>query len=635
MSLPLDKNISIAMTRKAKHIWVQYGALILCCIYAAVSFLLMCLKHDAFNTRIYDFARFSQALWTTLHGRFLFSSLHYGSILGNHFSPLMALYAPLLWLWDNPRVIFLAQAVNAAACVFFIQLIIRDQRPKLAPWFTLIALLNPVLHDVTLFEVRRIVFGMPFFGLALYALHKKKKVLLVVNLLFALMAKESMGIYVFMIGFYLLVFEKDWRWGSGLMAFGAGWSIVVSLWVIPAIRSNGSTLSVYPQLYYYEHLGSTYSEIFSYVIRYPIAVLRMMFQAPQLKALFRILLPFGFVLPFLHPQWVMFCVPYVALMFLSTDIDMIQLDKWYMATVFPVFLASTAAGWFRVPRKWEKRLLALFLVFTWISFVLYSSAPLGGRYDAHIYSITSRNRIESAMIKQVPDNACVVAQNHYVPHLTHRLDLYHYPIVRDNICPITYYLFDRSTNAHPADHRDINALIDSWLPDPSMTVEAEAEDIYLFRMGGDSLPVIEVNAVAENTMHLVRAEVARTDEDGVFTNTTMNPLSLQRGQKLRVYLYWEALGAPGRERSVSVRIMDASDSLIAQHDSMPGGGSKPTSWWEEGWHFRDIYYLEIPNDAPLGDSSLELVLYDTYSFDVVPFDNGQHNLLLRQMTIRE
>ncbi len=623
------------MKTRITRLWVNHGALFLACLYTGVCFVLMSAKHNTFNTRVYDFARFSQAFWSTVHGRFLFSSLHYGSILGNHFSPLMALYAPLLLLWNNVRLLFFVQAVNAAATVFFLQLIIKVKRPHLAPWFALTAFLNPALHDVTLFEVRRITNGMPFLALALYALSKKKKLLMLAGLSVALLAKESMGLYVFMIGFYLAVFEKDWRWGAGLMGLGVGWSIIVSLWVIPLIRSSGGDLAVYPQLYYYDHIGSTYGEIIRHVVQHPFEVIRLMFQAPQLKALFRVLLPFGFVLPFLKPQWVLFCVPYVGLMFLSTDIDMMQLDKWYMATVFPVLIASTAVGWWRIPRNWERRVMTGFITATLISYCIFSPAPLGGKYESDQFVVTTRNRLETAMINRVPDSACVVAQKYYVPHLTHRMQLYHYPIVREDACTVTYYLFDRTNDAHPADLREINMLIDRWLFDPEVVVEAEAQDIILFRRGGEPLTAIQVNAVAEGTMHLVRVEVAVEDMQGVYTNITANPISLHPEQGVRVYLYWEALGAPLAERSVSVRILDASETMLAQHDSMPGGGSKPTSWWEKGWAFRDIYYRSVPKNVLAGDGSLEIVLYDTYTIETVPFDNGADSLYIRSVRVTD
>ena len=627
------------ITGKVSLLWNKRGALILACLYVLLCFILLTAKHSTFNTRVYDFARFSQALWSTLHGRLLFSSLHYGSILGNHFSPLMALYAPLLLLWDNARMMFLIQVVNVAAAVYILQLILKASHPSLAPWFTLAAFLNPALHDVTLFEVRRVTFGMPFLALGLYALARKQRGWMLLGLFIALLAKESMGLFVFMIGFYLMVFEKDWRWGTGLMCLGAGWSLIVSLWVIPLIRSRGGDLAVYPQLYYYNNLGATYGDIVRHVIRQPFDVLRQMFQPSQLKALFRVLLPFGFLLPFLKPQWVLICVPFVGLMFLSTDVDMIQLDKWYMAELLPVLLASTAVGWQRIPRHLAGKVMAGFIAFTVISYILFSPAPLGGRFEPALYRVTPRNRLEMAVTHRVPDSACIVAQKYYVPHLTHRMDLYHYPIFREDACAVTYYLFDRTNDAHPADLREVNALIDTWLPDPAVVVEAEAQDIVLFRRGGEPLPAIEIGAVAEGTMRLARVELAEEDSDGIYTQTTANPLPLHPGQGLRVYLYWEALDAPDAERSVSVRIMGASGALLAQHDSMPGGGSKPTSWWEKGWAFRDIYYLRMPDTLPEQAGSLEIVLYDTYTVETVPFttsDGGTSgSLFIRSVVITE
>jgi uncharacterized membrane protein len=623
------------MAKKLKQIWVDYGALVLCCTYALICFILMCAKHNAFHTRIYDFARFSQAVWNTLHGRFLFSTLHYGSILGNHFSPLMALTAPLLLLWDNERLLFLTQAVNTTASVYFIQLIVKDKYPDIASWFTLIALFNPALHDVTLFEVRRVTYGMPFFALALYALYKKKRWLMLGGLCTALLAKEDMGLFVVMIGLYLIVFERDWRWGIGLVLLGGFWTATISLWIIPTIRSRGGPLAVYPQLYYYDHLGSTYNDIIKFIVQYPFQVAKMMLQPPQLLALFRILLPFGFILPFMHPQWLLFILPYLGLMFLSSDVDMIQLDKWYTAPVFPVLLSCTAIGWPHLFKTRKAAFCICFAVFTLTSFMLYSPVPMGGRYEPDLYRTTQRNKLESEMVNRVPADACVVAQNYYVPHLTHRKDLYHYPIYQEDTCAVTYFLFDKTNNAHPADLREIVGLIDAWLPDPEFVVEAEAEDIYLFRRGGVPLPAYVMNATAESSIHLDRVELALQDDEGIYVNVCTTPLSMKPGLGLRIYLYWEARDAPGAERSVSLRILDSSGKLLTQDDSMPGRGSKPTSWWDKGWAFRDIYYLVLPSDAAPGSASLEIVLYDTYTIETVPFDRGNGSLVITPVNITE
>jgi hypothetical protein len=84
-------------------------------------------------------------------------------------------------------------------------------------------------------------------------------------------------------------------------------------------------------------------------------------------------------------------------------------------------------------------------------------------------------------------------------------------------------------------------------------------------------------------------------------------------------LYWAALAAPNAERTISVRLVDSLSALVAQHDSLPGEGNKPTSWWQEGWKLRDVHYINVPPVIQPGAGAIEIVVYDSYSSKVAPF----------------
>ena len=170
----------------------------------------------------------------------------------------MALLAPLLLIWPDERALLVAQVASVAASGLILALILYRRQPRLAPFFLLAFYLNPAVHSLTLFEFRRVVLIMPFLALALYALDRRKKWLMLAALLVALLGKEDIGLFVFGVGFYLLLIKRDWRWGLGLMALGFGWAVIVSLWVIPAFRQPGTE---YPQLFYFNYLGSSYSEM--------------------------------------------------------------------------------------------------------------------------------------------------------------------------------------------------------------------------------------------------------------------------------------------------------------------------------------------------------------------------------------
>ncbi|MEM7802218.1 MAG: hypothetical protein AAF633_23700, partial [Chloroflexota bacterium] len=99
--------------------------------------------------------------------------------------------------------------------------------------------------------------------------------------------------------------------------------------------------------------------------------------------------------------------------------------------------------------------------------------------------------------------------------------------------------------------------------------------------------------------------------------------------------YWQAIDAPVGERTVSVRLLAQDGFLLSQQDNQPSNGARPTSWWEPGWYFRDVYYLEIPEGTAPMRGSVELLLYDSFSGELVPFDSGEEQLTLSHVTIAE
>lgn len=278
--------------------------------------------------------------------------------------------------------------------------------------------------------------------------------------------------------------------------------------------------------------------------------------------------------------------------------------------------------------------MAGLLAMTVVGYFLYSPAPFGGRYDASLYQVSDHDRLATQVLDSVPAGARVAAQPLYVPHLTFLADLYHFPWIKIGHENIDFFLLDRHTEPYPYNQREINDEITNMVADTSYVVVEEADGIYLFQNHGQQLPAYPVDRVAEGSIRLDRIEVALLDDDGRFQNTTASPILIKAGQEIRVTLYWEALAAPEAERTVSVRIANDDGWLYAQKDSMPVGGTRPTSWWEPGQTIRDVYYLTVPPDTPPGSHNLDLVLYDTYTLEIVPF-TGEGEILHLQPIVVE
>jgi uncharacterized membrane protein len=618
-------------TRKSAHRWIHYAAPALAILFVAVFFGLTVLKHASFHTRAFDEGKFDQAIWNTLRGRFLFTSMQNYCILGNHFSPYMALLSPVFVIWSDTRALYLIQTIGLAIAGLLLYKIIHLRRPALAPWFLLAFYLNPALHEVALVEFRRVTLAVPFLALALYALFTRKRWLMTIGLAFALLCKENIALIVVMTGLYLILFQSDWRWGVPLVIVGAAWAIVITLWVIPVFTPGESSL--YPQLYYFGLSGDSYQEIIRNALTDPWIFLRRMFDPAGLQAIWRILLPVGLVLPFLAPDWLVVVVPSVSYMLMSTAQGMHRLEDWYMASVLPGLFAAIAVALGRLPERWARWLTMGLLGTTIIGYLSFSHAPLGAQYDPERYQVTAHHRLATRAVNMVPDDAKVATQDPYVPHLSHREHIYLYPWIPTGLEDIDYLLLDRHLHPYPLQPHEMEARIDDMIADISYLIEWEADGIYLFHRGGEPLPAFDVDATVGGSMHLDRVEVAVCDKDGVFHTVAQEPVRLEQGQKVRVSLYWDALYTPNAERTVSIRIADASGALVAIHDNLPGQGKKPTSWWQEGWKIRDVYYLTISPQAQVGQGSLDVMVYDTFSSETVPFEGETEILRLCQVTI--
>ncbi|HCB49311.1 MAG TPA: hypothetical protein DEP47_07280, partial [Chloroflexi bacterium] len=166
---------------KRDELLPKLASLLLAVIFTAVFFWLNSRQYRTFQLRAPDIAHFDQAIWNTLHGRFLFTTITGKSILEFHFTPYMALLSPLLLIWSDVRILFLAQLVGIAVSGLLLYKIVEDKHPLLAPIFLLAFYLNPLLHQVTLLELRRVTLAVPFVALALYGLYKDKRWLMLIG----------------------------------------------------------------------------------------------------------------------------------------------------------------------------------------------------------------------------------------------------------------------------------------------------------------------------------------------------------------------------------------------------------------------------------------------------------------------
>ncbi|MCP4212642.1 MAG: hypothetical protein GY764_14375 [Halieaceae bacterium] len=112
--------------------------------------------------------------------------------------------------------------------------------------------------------------------------------------------------------------------------------------------------------------------------------------------------------------------------------------------------------------------------------------------------------------------------------------------------------------------------------------------------------------------------------------------ALQPGDIAQVLLRWTSDEAIENSYKVTLQLLDPGNQIVAQVDSEPGGGARPTSSWQPYDTVDDAYGLPIPLATPPGDYALILALYDAGSGVRLPVATGEgvsDHLLLGVMRV--
>jgi uncharacterized membrane protein len=219
-------------------------------LYAVTSLV----RHLHFESGV-DLAIFDQALAGYAAGKMPYSdikALQPFNLLGDHFSPIIAVLAPLYRIWPHVELLLLAQAALFGLSVGLVTRIAQRSHGALASALVGSAFaLSRGLIDAATFDFHEVAFAVPLLIWAIDSLSRQQigKAAIASGLL--MLVKEDSAFLLVGIGLWLL-FERRWRLGvawtlSGVASFG-----LVILVIIPVFSFSGR--------YTYLNPGSIHAE---------------------------------------------------------------------------------------------------------------------------------------------------------------------------------------------------------------------------------------------------------------------------------------------------------------------------------------------------------------------------------------
>src|SRR5580704_17479693 len=263
-------------------------------VAAAYSGFALALYHT-FVTSSYDLVIFDQAVLSYAHfqpGISIIKGVHNGfgphfSILGDHWSPILAALAPLYWIYNGPQALLLAQAVLFALAIPPLWIFTRrafggGTKATTAAYLICVAYgLSWPIAAAAAFTFHEVAFAPVLTAIALERLQAGRLRTALIALAGLLLVKEDMGLLVAGLGVYLAIsvaptLRRQRLVGLAFVAGGLAYTAFATYVLIPAF---GGLAGHY---WAYSDLGNNVPQVVAHIIRHPLGTLRLLIR-PQVK----------------------------------------------------------------------------------------------------------------------------------------------------------------------------------------------------------------------------------------------------------------------------------------------------------------------------------------------------------------
>jgi uncharacterized membrane protein len=396
--------------------------------YAAWFSTLSVLRDDAFETGRFDLGNMVQVVWSTAHGHFLRMTNTQGeqvSRLAAHVDPILALFAPLWWIWPSADMLLVVQAVAVAAGAFPVFALARKHlgSERAALGFALVYLVLPATQWLTLNEFHPVALACPLLLFAFRYLDDDRLVPFAIFGLLAAATKEEISLVVAGFGVWYAFTRRRRAVGAAILAAGALWFALAVGVVVPHFN-DGGTSSFYSR---YREVGGSPGGVLRTAVTHPLRILDKAFDGRSLHYLADLAIPLaGLFLA--APLALVAALPELALNLLSSTKTQTSIRFHYTAGLIPPLVVASILGAARLSGRNRRRAAAI--VAALLAVALVENARLGALFKAPV-TASRHDRIAAHALRLVPGGAVVSATNTLGAHLSARRRILSFPRLAD------------------------------------------------------------------------------------------------------------------------------------------------------------------------------------------------------------
>ena len=379
-------------------------------------------KFSSYSYDDFDLAIDAQSIWNILHGS-ITSSIHGIPFLGNHMRLILFLIAPLYAVFPTPLLLLYLQTLMLGVSAWGIFVLGSRELPhKWAEWLSLVYLIYPPLIFFNLYEFHPVAMAVPFLIGMLYFYKTERFPIFLLFLFLALLCQENIALIAVAFSFYALIDGRRGRWFWAPLVTGITYFVPVVFLIMPCLNNN--TIQF---VKLYAHFGDSLPEILRNVILHPVYALKFMFSAEKLVFLNALFGPVAYLSLF-SPLSLLPALLVAVQRLLSIRASEAAIVYHYQAEFIPFVFFAAIYGMKRLTSlryRIAKPTLCVALVIFPLAGVLTTGVlPTLSQAISSPWNKSFLRARKNAVMRNLPDNAPVLATFDFLPRLANRKSLY-------------------------------------------------------------------------------------------------------------------------------------------------------------------------------------------------------------------
>jgi len=486
---------------KIRPSWFVWTIIIFfACVYCSISIY----NHYNFRTFAFDLGIKNQVLWDYAHGRMNYNSLMPElngkvNVLANHFEPVLFIFAPLYYIFGSYTLLLVQIGcilLGGYGLYKYIAEISGDRLFASLGMAMFYAMWG--VFGALSFDFHTNVLGAVMVPWIFYAIQRKKHWIWITSLIFILLCKENMALWMVFVGigiFFHWWKDKKRRMIGIFTAFlSAVYFVGVMQYAMPFF-ADGKIAYLH---FKYSALGSNWSEGLNTVFTKPGYTFRLLFEnhveggnvdfnEKAKMQLHTFVFLSGGIFLLLRPQFLIMLIPIYAQKMFSDDPVKWSIFQQYSIEFVPIIVLAT----FTFINKSQNpivKILAGFLFFlgafdaTKEFSGLWKPAPYGkvltNFYQRSHYKREIPVKEMNQLIKSLPPKTSVSATFYLIPHISNRKEIYQFPEVKEADYILTT---NDGREYYPLDSARYQPTVDSIINSGNWNIELKTDHGYLLK----------------------------------------------------------------------------------------------------------------------------------------------------------